>query len=117
MHAADPEYTAKLAGLLRNRIEALAADSTPIARVEDEARLLSLSQALGRAVHAYTVVSDKKYVNALRGAIDRDIALTEAGIRRQNAIHVSLTDRYASLTDRMALLQGLLENLLKLDGR
>jgi len=108
----SPESTAKLAGLLRQRIEMLALDSSPIANVENDSKQLVLSQAASRAEHAYSIVSNAEYVDAVRGEIDRDIALTEAGIRRQNAIHASLTERYASLSDRMVLLQGLLDNLL-----
>ncbi len=113
----DAQRTAQLADQLRLRIKALAEDSAPLAKVEDESRRLALSQALSRAERAYQVVSDPMYVDAVRGEIDRDIALTEAGIRRQNAVHESLTKRYASLTSRMALLQNASENLLgSMDG-
>ena len=112
IHATDAEVTSKLSSLLRERIETLARDSTPIATVEDQSLRLAFKQAVSRAQHAYEVVSDEGYVDVLRGELDRDIALTTSGIRRQQASLVSLSQRYESLAGRMTLLQGLLENLL-----
>jgi hypothetical protein len=112
LHPTNPEQTATLTALLQNRINDLAADSIALAEVENNSTHLALNQSLSRAQRAFTLVSDEQYVETLRGEIERIISLTEAAIRRQNALHESLTKRYASLTDRIALLQGGLDRLL-----
>ena len=112
LHPTDPERTATLTALLRNRLNDLSEDSIALAEVDDNSTQLALNQSLSRAQRAFSLVSDDQYVDTLRGEIERDISLTEAAIRRQNALHESLMKRYASLTDRIALLQGALDSLL-----
>ena len=76
LHPTDPEQTATLAALLRNRLNDLSADSIALAEVEHQSTQLALNQSLSRAQRAYTLVSDDQYVNTLRGEIERDISLT-----------------------------------------
>ena len=107
-----PESHTALADNLRQRIETISTRLALVTSAEQASAIMSLAQTINSKETALSLISEPDYVAALRGRIDKSIAMTKAALVKQTELEDQLTARDLFIEKRVATLASTLESLL-----
>lgn len=110
-HGTDELHTL-LADGLRERIQAVSARLALVTSAEQTSAMMSLAQTITSKEAALSLISKPDYVAALRGQLDKSIAMTTAALVQQTELEDQITTRGLFIEERVVTLASTLESLL-----
>ena len=112
----SPAAHAMLLDRLHTALDAISTKDTVIVSNQYRAQKSLLNRKVSATSAAYERISEEAYIMALRGLINKDIQLTEAALRRQEAIYQFQSKRSATLDEREVRIASRLDELLSTMG-